>query len=91
MSPDFDTVWMRIIGLEGSPFRQIRGQEFTYRIVSGAVVPSTTNRNLPRSSFEAAYRRRPLKSTAALQDLQGPSYLFAILTDPRVASERLER
>jgi hypothetical protein len=41
---------------------------------------------LPRQDFEKAWHRRPLTRTRELQDLQGPSYLFAILTDPRVAA-----
>jgi hypothetical protein len=39
MTEDFDGVWMRIVGLEGATFRQIRGQEFTYRVRVGVVVP----------------------------------------------------
>jgi hypothetical protein len=40
---------------------------------------------LARTQFQAAYERSPLRGPGQLQDLQGPSYLFAILTDPRVA------
>jgi len=86
MGDDFGTVWQRIVRMQGATFNQIRGKEFTYRVAGGHVVPSTTNRNLPRSSFQAAFERGPLTNTVALRDLQGPSYLFAILTDPRISS-----
>jgi hypothetical protein len=50
------------------------------------VVPSTTYRLLPRSQFARAFERAPLGGPGQLQDLQGPSYLFAILTDPRIVT-----
>jgi hypothetical protein len=81
----FDVVWQRIVALEGEAFRQKTGRPFCYRISGNCVVPSTTNRLLPRSQFARAYDR-PLTGPGQLQDLQGPSYLFAILTDPRVAA-----
>ena len=82
---DFDVVWQRIVALQGQTFRQRRGKVFTYVISGGAVVPSTTNRLLSRSQFARAFERIPLRGPGQLQDLQGPSYLFAILTDPRIA------
>ena len=80
----FDTVWQRIVALEGESFRQKTGRPFQYRISGTSLVPSTTNRLLPRSQFARAFDRAPLRGPGQLQDLQGPSYLFAILTDPRV-------
>ena len=82
--PAFETVWSRIKAHEGERFRQIRGQEFTYRIKGAALVPSTTNQNLPRAQFEQAYAFVPLNSTTPLQRLRGPSYLYAVLMDARV-------
>ena len=82
---DFDAVWQRIVALEGETFRQKTGRPFRYRIAGTSVVPSTTNRLLPRSQFARAFDRAPLQGPGQLQDLQGPSYLFAILTDPRVS------
>lgn len=84
MSAEFDQVWARIVRLTGSEFRQKTGRRFTFSIRGGALSPDTTNRLLAQSQFERAYHRRPLKGPGQLQDLQGPSYLYAILTDPRV-------
>src|SRR5262249_46266778 len=64
---------------------QKTGRSFRYAIRGGCVVPSTTNRQLPRSHFARAYERAPLRGPGQLQDLQGPSYLFAILADSRVS------
>lgn len=81
----FDAVWGRIAALEGQTFHQKTGKPFRYRVVGSSVAPSTTSRQLARSQFARAYERRPLRGPRQLQDLQGPSYLFAILTDSRVA------
>jgi hypothetical protein len=82
---DIDAVWRRIEAHAGETFRQVRGAEFTYRVEGSSVWPDRTNRNLARSQFAQALDRWPLTSTTQLQDLQGPSYLFAILTDDRIA------
>lgn len=83
--PSIDDVWARIERHQGELFRQKRGGEFTYRIAYGAVLPDRTNRQLPRSHFEKAFERLPVEGPGELQDLQGPSYLYAILTDSRIA------
>ena len=82
---DFEPVWTRITGNAGAEFRQKSGRPFTYTVNGSAVIPSTTNQNLPRSDFQKAYDRAPLTGPGMLQDLQGPSYLRAILTDERIA------
>src|SRR5712691_1247858 len=83
----FDVVWQRIVTLQGQTFLQKRGKAFRYRISGNSVVPSTTNRQLARSQFARAHERAPLRGPGQLQDLQGPSYLFAILTDARVTAD----
>ena len=84
----FDEVWQRIVTLRGETFYQKRGKPFTYAVSGNSLKPSTTNRQLPRSHFARAFARAPLDGPGQLQDLQGPSYLFAILTDPRITAGR---
>ena len=79
-------------GKESSPtpakgFRQKRGKVFTYTIGQGGARPSTTDQLLARSQFEKALARMPTEGPGALQDLRGPSYLWAILMDDRVRRE----
>jgi hypothetical protein len=81
---EIDTVWTRINSHAGETFRQVRGGEFRYRVEGDCVIPNRTNRQLPKSHFEKALRRMPVTGPGELQDLQGPSYLYAILTDPRI-------
>jgi hypothetical protein len=81
----FGEIWGRIEHCQGEVFYQKRGKGFTYIVQSGCVVPNTTTRLLPKSHFEKAVNRMPLAGPGGIQDLQGPSYLFAILTDPRIS------
>jgi len=87
--PDFAEVWKRVHRSAGEAFRTSTALPFTYEINGEATVRiqregRPVNRALHRRQFEAAWARAPLQKTSELQDLQGPSYLFAILTDPRI-------
>ena len=82
----FSTVWRRIETHAGAVFSQIRGGEFRYTIKSGCVFLDRTNRQIPRSNFESAFKLVPLKNTVPLQRFQGPSYIYAILMDGRIRS-----
>jgi hypothetical protein len=87
-SPGRNDVWARICACEGEVFYQKRGQPFTYSVVGSSLLPSTTNRMLPRSQFVEASTRLPVSGPGELNDLQGPSYLYAILTDQRITGSR---
>jgi hypothetical protein len=84
MKSSFEAVWARIESSQGQSFRQMRGGEFTYEVKSGCVAPDRTNRLIPRSHFERAWEMVPLENTVPVQSLQGPSYIYAILMDPRI-------
>jgi hypothetical protein len=85
--PSSEVVWTRILGCEGQVFTQIRGGEFSYLCSDESIDLSRTNQKIHRSQFEMAYEMVPLKSTIALQHLRAPSYLYAILMDPRIRRE----
>jgi hypothetical protein len=80
----FADVWNRIESNAGNDFVTMTGLPFTYSVAHGALRPSRANRNIPRSDFEKALARVPLKNTAGVQDLQGPSFVYAILMDERI-------
>ena len=77
-------VWRRIVAHEGEVFHQVKGQEFTYEVDGRVLRPSTVKQNLSQATFERALARVPLSSTVDVQDLRGPSYLYAILMDNRI-------
>jgi hypothetical protein len=86
MRRDVTTVWARIEANAGETFRQERGAAFTYEVRGGSVVPDRTNRLLPKTDFEKALQV-PLNGPGEIQHLQGPSYTYALLMDPRIRAK----
>ena len=85
-----ETTWNRVVALAGTVFSTKTGKTFTYDISGNSVALGNTNRMIPRSHIERAVDRSPLTGPGQLQDLQGPSYVYAIVTDPRVRGARVE-
>ena len=84
---NFDTIWERILCCEGQEFMTVRKKTFTYRIIGGAVVPEHTGYPLAKSEFIKAYSQGKLTGPGQISKLvRGPSYVYAILTDPRISS-----
>ncbi|GAA2207724.1 hypothetical protein GCM10009850_031820 [Nonomuraea monospora] len=84
----FDPVWGRIERYAGEAFRLRRGGTFTYRLRDNEVYPDRTKIGIHRSNFVRAWERRPLSGPGQLsKDIIGPSYVYAILTDSRIAAE----
>ena len=82
--PTFETVWRRIQQRAGEVFTQIRGGQFRYDIQNGCVRPDRVNQIISRDQFERAFRLCPLEGTMPIQNLRGPSYIYAILMDRRI-------
>ncbi len=81
---NIEAVWPRIQKHEGEEFHQIRGKAFHYGMFGGSIALSTTNQQIAKSDFEKALQRGPLRNTVPVQDLRGPSYIYAILMDKRI-------
>ena len=79
-----DELWRRIVAHSGETFTQIRGGTFTYRMTNSAIIPDRTNQNIPKAHFKKALELVPLQDTTCVQHLRGPSYIYAILMDPRI-------
>ena len=77
-------VWQRIKDHEGEIFHQKLGGEFTYTVKGNTLYLSRTNRLVSRGTIEKALRYVPLENTVPIQNLQAPSYLYAILMDKRI-------
>ena len=85
-SPSLDVVWRRITRAAGERFHLARGKPFTYSVRGNSIDLHTTNRQIPRSDIAKALNHVPLASTTVANRLgvQGPSYVYAILTDSRI-------
>ncbi len=79
-----DEVFDRIVANEGSTFRQVRGETFTYTVSGQSIRLSRTNRMVGKGEFAKALQKCPLSGPGQISDVQAPSYVFAILTDDRI-------
>ncbi|MGG1679520.1 hypothetical protein ACIFOT_27925 [Neobacillus sp. NRS-1170] len=79
-----EEIWERIRSCEGETFKQIKGGEFYYTIKSNQLHLSRTNRIISKGIIEQALVHVPFENTVPLQNLQAPSYIFAILMDKRI-------
>ena len=81
----FDEVWQQDSGAYAARLSVRRGEGPSPTSSQGtASRPSTTNRQAATLTLRPGLcSGRRLDGPGQLQDLQGASYLFAILTDPR--------
>jgi hypothetical protein len=87
MKRSIASVWSRMEAHAGEVFEQVRGATFTYRVVAGHVVPDRTVQQIPKSHFAKALDLVPLSGPGEVQHLRGPSYIYAILMDPRIRQD----
>ena len=87
-----DDVWERIKEHQGQKFRTVRGLPFKYKVEGNGVRFSRHGRRihqiLSRTEIEKALARAPLKHPVEIKDLRDSSYLFALLSDPRISGPR---
>jgi hypothetical protein len=80
-----DIVWHRIVDYSGEVFHQKHGKSFVYSVSGDTVYLDTIDQDLSRHQIAEAYARMPLTDPSEIGDLAGPSYIYAILTDWRIA------
>lgn len=80
-----DQVWVEIERHGGESFRLKSGQDFTYQVSGNVLMPSTANWDVPKSEIHEALTRMPVSGPAQLKDLQASAFIYAILTDSRIA------
>ena len=80
-----DIVWHRIVDYSGEVFHQKHGKSFVYSVSGDTVYLDTIDQNLSRHHIAQALARMPLTDPGEIADLGGASYIYAILTDWRIA------
>lgn len=79
-----EILWAKIQQHQGETFYTGRNKELVYKIVGDMLYHNLTAAGIPRSDFVKAASLNP-KNTAALHSkVRGPSYVYAIITDPRI-------
>ena len=82
---NIEKVWERIAKLEGEEFHTKRGLSFTYKVHGNEFRPSRTKWLITKTDFEKALGYVPCDGPGAINKLvQGPSYVWAVLHDPRM-------
>lgn len=85
-SSGFEAVWQRIRDHEGCEFTTVTGLPLTYRAREGSIVESRSGGSISRASFAKAWRQWPVTGSGDFVDgVRSPSYVWAILSDPRIA------
>ena len=83
-----DLVWSRVQGLAGAEFTTKTGMAFKYTVSGNVLYPSRTNYALSKGEFAKALKLWPVKGPGEISRLvRRPSYIWAILSDPRVAGQ----
>jgi hypothetical protein len=79
-----EILWAKIQQHQGETFYTVRKKELVYEVVGDMLYHNLTSAGIPRSDFVKAASLNP-KNTAALHSkVRGPSYVYAIITDPRI-------
>lgn len=81
-----EAVWEQLEAHAGEPFTLKRGQQFTYHVSAGVLMPTTANWDVPKAEFAEALRRLPVSGPAQFKDLQAAAFIYALLHDERIAS-----
>ena len=80
-----EAVWSQIKAHAGETFYTKTGKPFTYHVRNRIVVLENTERNIPIGDFEKAMMVvNPTVGEFQRLNLQGPAYLYGIITDPRI-------
>lgn len=81
------SVWSLVKEFAGTAFKTKRGEELRYEVHGNQVHTSRTNYPLHRGEFEKAAAIGKVAGPGSYGDmLRGPSYIWAILHDERIAS-----
>lgn len=82
---DIGEVWERIKAHQGQVFKLVEGGSLTYRVDGNVMVTSRSKQKLRIGDFEKVLAIAPVKGPGEISKLvRGPSYVYAILHDPRI-------
>lgn len=77
-------IWDLIKQHQGEMFYTVSGKELIYRVERDMVFHNRTKIGIPRQAFEKAVAINPHCPADLQKVVVGPSYVFAIISDPRI-------
>jgi len=82
---DITEIWERIKAHQHEEFVTKRGLSFTYEVRGNRLVTDRPSEYpIQATEFEKALAVMPVPGPGRLRHLRGPSYIWAILHDPRI-------
>ena len=83
---EISSIWQNILKFAGQDFVTKNGITFTYQFINDyTILTSNAPMPLSKQNFAKALNMMPVGGPAGFgQKIQGPSYVFALLTDPRI-------
>ncbi len=80
-------IWNKIICHEGETFKTITGIEYSYVVYTDYILINNDNRrHITKEMFDLAMKiENPSPSKLQKADVWGPSYVYGIVTDKRIA------
>jgi hypothetical protein len=86
---DFQDLWEKVVKHQGAEFRTKSGLPFTHEVEGSSGIwfkrnGKTINQRLWRREVEQAFAKLPLHGPTDLKEFRDSSYLYGLLTDPRI-------
>ena len=83
---DFETIWRNILYHEGEIFKTIRSKEYRYTVYPDhLLINDDKRRRITKAMLRSAILiSNPTPSKIQQEGIWGPSYVYGIITDPRI-------
>ncbi len=88
MTREWNIIWANIVALAGQTFYTKTDEPFTYHVIGTQIHVSRTDYPItgPRN-VKKALELWPVSGPSKLSSVRGPSYIYALLSDPRVVAD----
>lgn len=82
-----NSVWDRVVSMEGHRFSTSRGKKFSYKVTGEYVVVRQSQARIPRSQFDKAMKMWPVTGPSRLVGVYAPSVVWAVMKELTESSE----
>lgn len=78
------SIWEKVKQHQGETFETVNGKPFTYTVEGNKIIHTRCKTPIFKSNFEKAVCLNPQKPSDLQMKVTGPSYVYAIISDPRL-------